>query len=357
MINKIYSIIGVMSGTSLDGVDLCWVKFSKKEDWSFDILAAETHAYAPSIKSRLQSAMTMSSEALIKLDRDYTMHLADCLKLFIEKYNIKNLDAVCSHGHTIFHQPDKGITLQIGNLPILADTIQQTVVCDFRVQDVAMGGQGAPLVPMGDLLLFPQYDFCLNLGGFANISFQSNSQRIAFDICPANITLNHYAQLLGCPFDKNGEFAKKGTLHLPLLEALNNLEFYKKQPPKSLGLEWVQNQIYALVDNFDLPPHSILRTLVEHSAIQIVNILKKQDLKRGLYTGGGVLNSFLMKRISQRYTHQISDVNLDLVHYKEALIFGFLGALKLRGEVNCLQTVTGAKQDHSSGKIYFYSSN
>ena len=357
MINKIYSIVGVMSGTSLDGVDLCWVKFSKKENWSFDILAAETHNYTPSIKSRLQSAIALSSEALIKLDRDYTMHLAECLKLFIKKYKIKNLDAVCSHGHTIFHQPDKGITFQIGNLPILADAIKQTVVCDFRVQDVAMGGQGAPLVPIGDLLLFPHYDFCLNLGGFTNISFQNNSQRIAFDICPANITLNHYAQLLGCPFDNNGEFAKKGALNLPLLEALNNHEFYKKQPQKSLGLEWVQNEIYDLVDAFDLSPHSILRTLVEHSAIQIVNILKKQDLKSGLYTGGGVLNSFLMHRISKHYSHQISDQNLDLVHYKEALVFAFLGVLKLRGEVNCLRSVTGAKQDHSSGKIYFYTSN
>ena len=357
MINKIYSVVGVMSGTSLDGVDLCWVKFLKKENWSFDILAAETHNYTPSIKSRLQSAIALSSEALIKFDHDYTMHLAECLKLFIKKYKIKNLDAVCSHGHTIFHQPDKGITLQIGNLPIIADAIKQTVVCDFRVQDVAMGGQGAPLVPIGDLLLFPHYDFCLNLGGFANISFQNNSQRIAFDICPVNITLNHYAQLLGCPFDNNGEFAKKGALNLPLLEALNNLEFYKKQPPKSLGLEWVQNEIFDLVDNFDLPPHSILRTLVEHSAIQIVNILKKQDLKSGLYTGGGVLNSFLMYRISEHYTHQISDQNLDLVYYKEALVFAFLGVLKLRGEVNCLRSVTGAKKDHSSGKIYFYTSN
>ena len=220
-----------------------------------------------------------------------------------------------------------------------------------------MGGQGAPLVPIGDLLLFPHIDYCLNLGGFANISFQNNSQRIAFDICPANITLNHYAQLLGCPFDNNGEFAKKGALNSPLLEALNNLEFYKKQPPKSLGLEWVQNEIYDLVDAFDLSPHSILRTLVEHSAIQIVNILKKQDLKSGLYTGGGVLNSFLMHRISKHYAHQISDQNLDLVHYKEALVFAFLGVLKLRGEVNCLRSVTGAKQDHSSGKIYFYTSN
>ena len=357
MISKIYRVVGVMSGTSLDGLDLCWVEFSKQGDWSFDILAAETHLYAPSFKSRLKSAMTMSSKALMKLDYDYTMHLANYLKLFIRKHKIKNLDAVCRHGHTIYHQPDEGITLQIGNLPILADAIKQTVVCDFRVQDVAMGGQGAPLVPIGDLLLFSQYDFCLNLGGFANISFQKNSQCFAFDICPANITLNHYSQLLGYSFDKNGEFAKKGTLHLPLLQAMNNLEFYRKAPPKSLGLEWVQNEIYPLVDVYELSTHSILRTMVEHSAIQIANILKKQDLKSGLYTGGGVLNSFLIKRISELHEHEISDVNLDLINYKEALIFGFLGVLKLRGEVNCLHTVTGAKKDHSSGKIYFYSSN
>ena len=313
MISKIYRVVGVMSGTSLDGVDLCWVQFSKNDDWSFKILAAETHPYTISIKSRLQSSMEMNPEALKKLNLDYTMYLADCLKSFIRKHKIKNLDAVCSHGHTVYHQPDKGITLQIGNLPVLADSIQKTIVCDFRVQDVAMGGQGAPLVPIGDLLLFSQYDFCLNLGGFANISFQKNSHCVAFDICPVNIILNHYAQLLGYPFDKNGEFAKKGTLHLPLLKAMNNVEFYRKAPPKSLGLEWVQNEIYPLVDTYELSPHSILRTLVEHSAIQIVNILKKQDLKQGLYTGGGVLNSFLMKRISQRYKHQIIDVDLDLI--------------------------------------------
>ena len=353
MIKSTYNIVGVMSGTSLDGIDFCWVRFTKKEDWQFKILAAETVSYSADMYAKLKSAMTLSSNQLNEFNKTYTHYLGQSINAFIQKHQISNLDAVSSHGHTVFHQPEKGMTLQIGNLPKLANQLQQTVVCDFRVQDVAMGGQGAPLVPIGDALLFAQFDFCLNLGGFANISFQYNNQRLAFDVCPANITLNHYVQTLGLPFDQGGALAKQGTLHFPLLEALNTLDFYKKKPPKSLGLEWVQNSIYPLVASYHLETNSILRTLVEHTALQILNVLQEYNLKQGLYTGGGAFNTFLMARLGELTGHKIELAEPDLIHFKEALIFAFLGVLKLRNEVNCLQSVTGAKQDHSSGKIYF----
>lgn len=353
MIKNKYNVVGVMSGTSLDGVDYCWVEFSKNKHWSFKILAAETVSYSTAMKTQLSAAISLNSNELNQLNQDYTKYLGHGINAFIQKHTILNLDAVCSHGHTVLHQPEKGLTLQIGNLPKLADYIQQMVVCDFRVQDVALGGQGAPLVPIGDALLFSQYDYCLNLGGFANISFQHNNQRIAFDICPANIILNHFVQSLGLSFDKDGTYAAQGALHLPLLEALNTLSFYHKSPPKSLGLEWVQNEVFPLVERFPLATESLLRTFVEHTAQQIVLVLKQYNLKQGLYTGGGVLNSFLMNRIAALLGHNIPMADTSIIHYKEAVVFAFLGVLKLRNEVNCLQSVTGAKHDHSSGEIYF----
>ncbi len=353
MLKNTYNIVGVMSGTSLDGIDFCWVKFSKKEHWSFKILAAETVAYSAEMKTKLNTSIALNSNQLDQLNNEYTNYLGHAIRDFIQKHQISNLDAVCSHGHTVFHQPEKGITLQIGNLPKLAQQLQQIVVCDFRVQDVAMGGQGAPLVPIGDALLFAQYDFCLNLGGFANISFQHNNQRLAFDVCPANITLNHYVQSKGYSFDNGGKFAAQGTVHDPLLKALNSLEFYKKTPPKSLGLEWLLSKEFPLVDSFDLDTNSVLRTLVEHTATQIADVLHRYNLSDGLFTGGGALNSFLISRIAERSYIKISSAHPDLIHFKEALIFAFLGVLKLRNEVNCLQSVTGATQDHSSGEIYF----
>ena len=353
MIKNKYNILGLMSGTSLDGLDLCWVEFSKKLNWEYKILAADTLAYTPVMKSELQTCLTKSPKALSVLNQSYTIYIGQLINSFINTHHIKNLDAVCSHGHTVFHQPQKGLTLQIGNLPELANYISQTLVCDFRVQDVVMGGQGAPLVPVGDALLFSKYDFCLNLGGFANISFQVKNQRIAFDICPTNITLNHYAEILGQPYDVDGKIAAKGRLHPPLLEALNELDFYKKQPPKSLGLEWVQSEVFPIINNYSLEPSSVLRTLVEHTASQIANVIVSQNLQTGLFSGGGVLNSFLMQRIAQILDRPIPPTNGKLIHYKEALVFGFLGVLKLRQEINCLRSVTGAKEDHSSGKIYY----
>ena len=346
-----YHIIGVMSGTSLDGIDLCEVNFKHaKGRWNFEIHAAETIAYSSFWKKELQQAINYSKEQLERLDFKYTEKLSDDISSFIKRNEIREIDAVCSHGHTILHNPEKGLTYQIGNLPRISKSLGQKVVCNFRVQDVKLGGQGAPLVPIGDLLLFPEYDFCLNLGGFANCSFQNNGERIAYDICPVNIVLNHYAEKFGKDFDKGGELARNGTLISTCLQKLNSLSFYAEKPPKSLGLEWVRENIFPLLENSNISDEDILRTFTEHIAIQLGSQFSENASV--LVTGGGAYNSFLIERIKNLSSVEVIIPSPEIVEYKEALIFGLLGVLKLRGEVNCFASVTGAKKNHSTGEIY-----
>lgn len=340
-----------MSGTSLDGIDLAEVNFELSNGkWTFQIVNAETIPYSKFWKKGLREAIHYSKEKLEKLDFKYTEKLSEVINAFIKKHQISQLDAICSHGHTIIHRPDKGFTLQIGNLPRLAKIIHKTVICDFRVQDVELGGQGAPLVPMGDRLLFPEYDYCLNLGGFANCSFEKNGSRLAYDICPVNIVLNHYAEKLGLEFDKGGGIAKTGKLNSNLLEKLNSIPFYSSKPPKSLGLEWVNETVFPLIETFNLPITDILRTFTEHIAIQLARQFSENASV--VVTGGGAYNTFLIERFQNLSSVQIKIPPSEIIEYKEAIIFGLLGVLKIREEVNCLASVTGAAHDHCTGKIF-----
>lgn len=346
-----YHIIGVMSGTSLDGIDLAEMELDHSDNrWTFKLQHCETVPYSKEWQEKLRDAIQLSREELQPLDVEYTEKLATEIADFIARNNIRNIDAVCSHGHTILHRPDLGYTYQIGNRPEISKLIGQMVVCDFRVQDVAFGGQGAPLVPIGDRLLFSEYDYCLNLGGFANISFESDGKRIAYDVCPVNIVLNPYAQKLGKEFDESGKLAQSGKVDYSLLEKLNSLPFYAMNPPKSLGLEWVQEYIYPILSDSGLYPQDILRTYVEHAAIQLA--AQFPETSKVLVTGGGAYNSFLMKRLKTHSNVDIVIPDPKIVEYKEALVFGLLGVLKLRDEINCLSSVTGARKDHSSGIIY-----
>tara|TARA_B110000238_G_scaffold94910_1_gene103692 strand:+ start:1038 stop:2177 length:1140 start_codon:yes stop_codon:yes gene_type:complete len=342
--------IGLMSGTSLDGIDLVYIKFLKNKHTSFEILHSETIAYAKEWKELLQQAISFSSEELFNLDGTYGKFLGNIIQNFIEKYKIKNIDFIASHGHTVLHQPHKGITLQIGSGEEIAKITKQKVICDFRTQDVALGGQGAPLVPIGDALLFPEYDFCLNLGGFSNVSFRKENERVAFDICPVNIVLNFYANKIGLEYDASGKIASEGKINEQLLEQLNALDFYKTAAPKSLGLEWVQKEILPLIDAYKITISSILSTFVEHIAMQIASVIK--DSNSVLITGGGVFNSFLMQRIEKHSNIKIKQSSDALINYKEALIFAFLGMLKIDNQINCLKSVTGASKNHSSGVIF-----
>lgn len=352
MFKENYNVIGVMSGTSLDGVDLAHIKFTKSNDWRFEILQSETISYSDEWLILLKNAFHFNKEELEKLNLDYTKLLANIISEFISKHQLTKIDAVCSHGHTILHQPQNGFTLQIGNLPLLQKLIQQTVVCDFRVQDVQLGGQGAPLVPIGDEILFSKYNYCLNLGGFSNVSFKENSNRIAFDISPVNTVLNFYANELGFPFDDAGTIAKSGTINPNLLQQLNDLDFYKASYPKSLGMEFVNQEIFPLMNSFSIEIKHKLCTFVEHIAIQIAAICTKPKAKLFI-TGGGAYNQFLIERLHFYLPFaQIVIPDDKTIQFKEALIFGLLGVLRLRNEINVLSSVTGAKNDHSSGNLF-----
>ncbi|MEZ4792607.1 MAG: anhydro-N-acetylmuramic acid kinase [Gelidibacter sp.] len=352
MIKNHYNVIGVMSGTSLDGIDLANLKFTFKDRWKFEIHQSETIPYPKNWLYELRELTSLSLHELKKLDVDYTTYLSNVIDQFIEKHQLSNIDAVCSHGHTALHQPQKGLTYQMGNLSKIASLIQQKVVCDFRVEDVALGGQGAPLVPIGDKLLFSDYEFCLNLGGFANISTDYDNKRIAYDICPVNIVLNHYANQLGLDYDDKGKIASTGMIHKKMLDRLNSLSFYNAKFPKSLGLEWVQVEIFPLIESHQLKTEDILRTLVEHISQQIAKEVNKKQNASILITGGGAYNDFLIERLSSQTNNIIAIPDKKIIEFKEALIFGFLGVLRLRNEVNCLSSVTGATKNHSSGKIY-----
>lgn len=350
-----YNVIGVMSGTSLDGTDLARIVFENKDGkWSFEIKEATTLPYSPEWVQRLKKAVDFSAEELDILDREYTLLLSDLIKGFIKENSLYGIDAVCSHGHTIQHRPHEGYTLQIGNLPEIATLTSQKVVCDFRIQDVKMGGQGAPLVPIGDRLLFREYRFCLNLGGFSNISFEEGGKRVAFDICPVNTVLNHYASFLGAAYDDGGSLAGTGEIIPGLLDALNSLEFYSLPYPKSLGFEFVKGTVLPLIDQYGNPAEDKLRTFTEHIAIQIAATIKKYGEDGGLLiTGGGAYNTFLIRRLREMLPATTITIPDDkTIQFKEALIFGLLGVLRLRNEVNVLGSVTGAQKDHSSGKVY-----
>ena len=353
-----YHVLGVMSGTSLDGIDVAEIIFNVSENgtWDYKIISSETVSYAKGWKYKLQKAISFSEQKLIALNSEYTLYLAKVISEFISRKKISKLDAVCSHGHTILHQPQKGITLQIGNLLEIASLINQKVVCDFRVQDLDLGGNGAPLVPIGDRLLFSEYDYCLNLGGFANVSFeekikQQKSKRVAYDVCPVNIVLNYLAEQKGYLFDESGDLARSGKLSKELFQQLNDLPFYKMAPPKSLGLEWVKKEVFPLLKSSAISIEDQLHTITEHVAFQLSNQFKKDS--NILVTGGGTYNSYLLERITHYKTINLIIPSPELIEYKEALIFGLLGILKLRNENNCLKSVTGAKKDHSSGVIFF----
>lgn len=348
---KTYNVIGLMSGTSLDGLDICYVKFNYPS-LSFEILAANTMAYPKDWILKLKDAIHLSGNELCKLDMDYGFYLGETVRSFLREYNIENVDLIASHGHTVFHNPKERYTLQIGNgAAIHAETGLKTI-CDFRVQDVALGGQGAPLVPIGDEILFGQYEACLNLGGISNISFRKNNERIAFDISPFNLVLNYLAEKTGKLFDEDGTLAKSGKVNIELLNQLNSLAYYKAPSPKSLGIEFCYSNVFPLIEESALETKDLLATFVEHFAFQIAEVFNKNSIKNVLVTGGGTYNKFFIETLKGKTATKIILPENQIIDYKEALVFALMGVLKSEEEINVLKSVTGAQKNHSSGIVY-----
>lgn len=344
------NVIGLMSGTSLDGLDICYANFIQKNSkWSYKIIETQCITYPQLLKRQIANAHLMDANSFAQLHTDFGIIIGKSVKTFLDIHSAKP-EIIASHGHTIFHQPEKKLTYQIGNGANIAAETGVSTVCDFRSLDVALNGQGAPLVPIGDKLLFSEYDSCLNLGGFSNISFNKYGKRIAYDICPVNFVLNYYMMKIGKDFDKDGMTARSGIINIKLLDRLNDLNVYKNHGPKSLAREDVEKEIIPLIDSFNLNIENKLATYCEHIAIQISKNIPAGKI---IITGGGAFNKFLIERIktnSPNCTIYIPDDQT--INYKEALIFAFLGVLYLYDIPNCLSSVTGAISDSIGGALY-----
>jgi anhydro-N-acetylmuramic acid kinase len=341
------TILGLMSGTSLDGLDLALCDFEKNEEgFCYKIIKTQTFSYPKELTQKLRHLFDGNALFLCQVEVEFSNFMAQCVNQFLENAE-KKPHYIASHGHTVFHQPEKGLTKQIGSGAILAAKTGITTICDFRTTDVALGGQGAPLVPIGDALLFHQYDGCLNLGGIANISKQINNVRIAFDISLCNIPLNFLAQQCGFEYDKDGCLAQKGTVNLELLEALNKPDYFLKNNAKSIGFEWFAEYYKPLLE---CDTHGKLRTMCEHIATQIAQNLK--GLQTVLVTGGGAKNKFLINLLKEKTDIQLIIPDEQLIDFKEALLFAFLGYLRVHEEDNCLQSVTGALKNACGGAVY-----
>lgn len=341
-----------MSGTSLDGVDIAYCTFSFKKRWQFTVEMAETVAYPSAWAKKISAAHELTSAELMKLDAAYGTYLGNLCKDFVAKNKIKKVDFISSHGHTVFHQPENGFTLQIGNGNAIHAVTGLPVVFDFRSLDVVRGGQGAPLVPVGDRLLFSEYDVCLNLGGIANLSTDYKKQRIAFDVCFVNMGLNYLTKKINRKFDPQGQLAASGEVNEKLLHALDGAYSKLKLKRPSLGREFFEKNIQPLLDNESISVNDRLRTFNESSAKEIATtVLTFGKNKTVLCTGGGALNTFLIYRLIE---HCGDDVTLiipekEITNFKEAIVFAFLGVLRVRDEANCLKSVTGATQNSSAG--------
>ena len=349
MTNSI-NIIGLMSGTSVDGLDICYVSFDNHDPSKYEIIDCDTIDYDDNLKTKLKNIIKLDNDQIKQIDKEFGEFIGLSVLKFIKKNKSYKADLISSHGHTVFHKPEFNKTLQIGNGEIINKITKIKTVNNFREQDIQLGGQGAPLVPIGDKLLFDDYKYCLNLGGFTNISVKDSSTIFAYDICPLNTVLNHYANKLGYECDLGGKLSKKGVINIDLFNELNDLDYYKKSYPKSLGLEFVIDNIFPITEKYKIKEVDILATYIEHASFQIKRNI--DDGSKVLLTGGGTFNNNLINTLNHDSNINFIVPDKTIINYKESLIFALLGYLKINGKVNCLGSVTGASNDHSSGDIY-----
>lgn len=354
---KKYKILGLMSGTSLDGLDLAYCHLEDMNGkWEYKIKNTKSVSYTEELQLELKDSIHLSAERLLGFHNTYGTWLGEQAKNFIEEEKLE-VDYIASHGHTSHHRPELGLTFQMGSGQHLANAAATRVICDFRSNDLALGGQGAPLVPIGDHLFFGAYDFCLNLGGISNISFELKNKRIAYDIGLANMILNYITQKIGLAYDQGGEMARSGKINSVMLQRLNDLKYYLLPHPKSIGYEWFLEEVVPIVEDTKDSVENLLHTAIHHiceKVAQQIQLNSKNDEQQVLVTGGGALNIFLIDILKEKLGEQTTVIVPEpiLIEFKEALVFALMGALRIERKINVLSSVTGAKRDSSSGVIY-----
>ena len=356
----IYRAIGVMSGSSMDGLDIAFTELTETGGkWSYEIIAASCLAYENEWIQRLTQADKMSAIDYLLLHAEYGQFIGTKISDFIEVNDLQHrVNLACSHGHSVFHYPAKKFTAQLGDGAAIATRIKLPVVSDLRSIDIAFGGQGAPIVPIGEKLLFGEYSYLLNLGGIANISINTAGNYKAFDICATNKILNSLVSASGLPYDDKGCLAEKGNINDTLLQQLNGLDYYKLASPKALDNSFGTRYVLPIIENAKLSMEDALATYVEHIVQQIkAAILSHSSIVENaklLVTGGGAFNTFLMQRLSAVLPEQITVVVPDatLIQFKEALIMALMGVLRWREEINVFASVTGATQNSIGGALW-----
>jgi anhydro-N-acetylmuramic acid kinase len=347
-----FKVIGLMSGTSLDGLDVAYCHFTNQSTgWKFAIKGATTVKYPVGWTKKLSEAHLLSGRDLIALDIEYGNFLGKACRDFIQKEKAK-VDFIASHGHTVYHQPSKGMTYQIGNGNAIHSITGRPVIYDFRSLDVQLGGEGAPLVPVGDKLLFSEYDVCLNLGGIANLSMDVKKDRVAYDVCFVNMALNFIVSKIGKRFDDGGRLAARGAIDKKMLSKLDGVYKSLRVKRPSLGREIFEQRIKPIIEKSDLSVEDMLHTFVESAASEIASaIVSTKNNAKVLCTGGGTFNSFFVSCLLDHCDDKAALIipEDDVVKFKEALVFSFLGVLRLQGQPNCLKSVTGATRDSSGG--------
>ena len=355
MSQKKFFAIGIMSGTSLDGLDIAYCSYIfKKNKWSFKFYEGETILYDELWKSKLSIAHTLPGAELMKLHSEYGKWIGKCCQAFIKRNGITKLDLIGSHGHTVFHQPQNNFTFQLGDGNAIYSTVGVPVIFDFRSLDVQLGGQGAPLIPVGDHYLFSEYDICLNLGGIANLSMEHKKKRIAFDVCFANMGLNFLMNTNGKNFDDGGALAKSGKVDGLLLKKLNSAYASFRQSRPSLAREQFEQIFLPILIDTQSSLEDRLHSFSESIVCQIRDAIgEKKKVKKILVTGGGVKNKFLMARLKDVLNPKTKIIipNDQLIDFKEAIVFGLLGILRKQNQKNVLKSVTHSRKNSVSGLI------
>lgn len=355
----IYRAIGLMSGSSLDGLDIVFTEILENGGkWSYELVHAECIPYSSEWIDQLKNATALSALDYQLLHTAYGHYIGQCVNRFIEKYQLQfKVAVVASHGHTTFHLPARKMTAQLGDGAAIAATTQLPVVTDLRAMDIAFGGQGAPIVPIGEQLFFPGYRYFLNLGGIANISIRNDDYK-AFDICAANRVLNMLANEAGLEFDRDGALARSGQINQALLNELNGLAYYTHPIPKSLANSFGTDTVYPIIKKYELSTADALHTYVAHIVRQIKNAVMDNRVSTAgeeqlLVTGGGALNGYLIERLRDALDNiQVMVPDEQLAQYKEALIMALIGVLRWREEYNVLSSVTGAVRNSVGGAMW-----
>lgn len=358
-----------MSGSSLDGLDLACVEFevdtADNNQLAWRLLAGQTLPFTPEWIEILQKLPQANALDFCKTHAQLGHYFGKLTKQFLEAHQLTP-DYIASHGHTIFHYPQEGFTVQIGDGAAIAATTGISVISEFRTMDVALGGQGAPLAPLADKFILPGNDFYVNIGGIANISCNIDGKFIAYDTSAANQILNNLAHAIGLEYDDKGSMAASGAVDEELLKQVNQHSYYQQPYPKSLDNGWVLQNVLPIFLQNKASINDKLATAVEHTAQQLVfaiqEIIKKENFVKTAYkmvaTGGGVFNDFLIQRIQYHLNKatlahvELTLPDTDMIKFKEAILMALMGLRRIENLSNSIATVTGASRDSSNGAVY-----